>query len=212
MINIVYCPDHTGGLVVSAGACELPATHTHGDGTPHVCKILLAIDEPYAPAGDTAAWHEALKATHGGLFDLAGSTPVGELKDAKDVRNGEVDERTDELIDTGNYTHDAQVFSSSPSARDKITGFAMNEMIGLATYPFTISTLAGESYSVADAAAINALCGAQLAASKVHFDSGKAIKDTVAAITNDVGQPDVPPNYHDLDAAIAAVKAVADSR
>jgi len=44
------------------------------------------------------------------------------------------------------------------------------------------------------------------------YGGGNAIKSQVRAITNDVGQPDVAPNYHDLVAAVAAVEAVVDSR
>ncbi len=68
MINIVYCPDHTGGEVVAAGACHLPATHTHGDATDHTCRVLVGVDEDYDPSG---TWFADLKTTYGAAFDLS---------------------------------------------------------------------------------------------------------------------------------------------
>ena len=212
-INVAYCPDHTGGRVVSAGAVELPVTHFHATGSAHVCKILLAVVEDYAPGGDVDAWHAALKATLGGLFDLAGSAPADDLHDAAHVRKGEVDLTTVAQIYEG-YPHSGKTFSLSLAAQSYWTNLYQARAIFTATgaFPMRVNTLDDDTHDIADEAEVVAMYQAALGTVKAHRASGTAIKDEIRAITNDVGQPDVPPNYHALDAAVAAVEAVADSR
>lgn len=133
------------------------------------------------------------------------------LKRVKLEKDTKFDERTEELIVQG-FQHNGRLFSTSSNAQSKWHAMFNMNSIGQVSYPLSISDKDELSYDIADSAELITIYGTMVGTGKAHHDSGKALKDTVNAITNDQGQPDVPPNYHSLADAIAAVNAVEDPR
>lgn len=132
------------------------------------------------------------------------------LSQVKAERIAAIDAKTVELIGAG-FQHAGKTFSLSMESQINWTNIGMNPT--LLTYPYEISTKDdSDVHAFADAAEVQAAYGVAVGTKEAHIGGGRDVKKQVVAITNDLGQPDVPPNYHDADAAKAAVAAVVDPR
>lgn len=114
------------------------------------------------------------------------------LTAVKQSKRTAIDARSQAIIGEG-FTFDGQRFGLSPEDQQHLTGlFAFQA--GL-TFPIDLTTLDDTAYVVADAAALQNLCGAALGTVKAAIDSGRTLKIAV----NDA-------------ADAAAVDAVVDNR
>lgn len=143
---------------------------------------------------------------------VAATHRAGALGRAQLKRAEEFDSRTEKLITESGFSHNGRVFSSSSNAQSKWHAVQIMNLMGQIGFPLLLSDKDEHSYAVADSAELSLMYATLVGTGKASHDSGKALKDQLDAITNDAGQPDVPPNYHDLAAAIAAVEAVVDPR
>jgi len=166
------------------------------------------------PAG--GVWLPIFQATVG--QDLVAPTPNAweevwtvTLAQTKAAKHEAIDSRTEELIGSG-FAHAGKAFSTSDHAQSKWHAIFNMNQIGQIAFPLAISAQDESSYSIADAADLNTMYVTMVGTGKYHHDTGKALKDAIALITNDGGQPDVPPNYHNEADAIAAVEAIEDAR
>ena len=181
-----------------------------------------AFDPPKIPTdyvGVDTGWEGAVPQPPDGLpwgVDRTALTVVGTagLADAKVARMNAIDAKTGALIGAG-FTYDGKLFSESSAMQRNLLVLNARDLRGILAglLPMVISTQDNmDEVSIATTTEFVAFYNAAELQALTAYGGGNAIKSQVRAITNDVGQADVAPNYHDLAAAISAVEAVADTR
>lgn len=96
----------------------------------------------------------------------------------KQQRYVEIDTRTRELIDAG-FVHDSKTFSLSDQAQSKWHG-KYNARADV-TFPFNVSAVNNESYSVADGPTAKTMYLLVVNTVSGHLESGGALKDSIFA-------------------------------
>jgi hypothetical protein len=118
-----------------------------------------------------------------------------DLPTLKQTRYAEIDARTDELIAAG-FTYASKQFSLSLASQNKMMGTHQVKDDPALTYPVEWNTIDDtDSYSIADAADLDAFYLQALGTVRAHLDSGTSLKNSIRAAAD-----------------TAAVDAVVDSR
>jgi len=148
------------------------------------------------------------------FWDGATFNPGSELKVAKIAKMDSIDARTGALIGAG-FVYDGKLFSESSTMQRNLLVLNARDLRSALSglLPMVISTKDNMDEAVLSTVAefLTFYNSAEIQG-LTHYGSGNALKSQVRAITNDVGQPDVAPNYYVLADAIAAVEAIVDSR
>lgn len=155
--------------------------------------VMLRVDEP-AKGFDVEAWEIVDDPAHPGdkLKRPVSTSPwdAATFTAYKQAKQDAIDRRTAELIGAG-FTFDGHHFSLSPQAQQNIVGLVKPIELGWITFPHNMSTdeIASPEYAVADEATFNLLYQTAVGTIKVHMDSGRALKKSVASCLT-VGEVD----------------------
>ena len=147
--------------------------------------VMLRVEQP-AAGFDAETWEIVDDPAHPGdkLKRPVSTSPwdAATFNAYKGAKQDAIDRRTAELIGAG-FTFGGHLFSLSPQAQQNIVGLMKPVELGWITFPHSMSTteIASPEYVVADEATFNLLYQTAVGTVKVHMDSGRALKKSIAS-------------------------------